>query len=156
MSFVIALSVPHQVSVSNCKVYIAPGLRETLVDFDAVIRKAKVIVTTVDDATAFIVHDVKEPSTAVLWNASLIGGVICTWQLLRLGFGPSRTFHAALSSRRLIYMTDNFLAESPRMASALADKICFPQSKWKLTNDVVFRWSCWKGENCCSWPLCKH
>ena len=81
---------PTEVSITDCKIYVAPGLQATLPGFDAVKAQARLAVANVDEASAFIVKDISKPSTAVLWAAMLIGGTICTWQIVKSGFGPSR------------------------------------------------------------------
>ena len=132
---------PAAVSITDCSIYLAPGLQPTLDEFDTIMARAKLTTASVREVSVFIVRDVAEPPAAVLWNAALVGGKICTWARVKTGnSGPVRVFKAALDSRRLLYMTDSFLAECPRLASTLVDRSTAfgRRSKWRFTNDMQY------------------
>ena len=57
----------------------------------------------------FIVKNVANVPMRVLWNAALCGGVICGPEYVIHGDGPCMTYHAALGTQRLLWMTDRFV-----------------------------------------------
>jgi len=105
------------------------------------------------DASLFVVRDLTVISNRILWNASLIGGTVCTWDFIRLNAasGPSITYHAALASRRFIYMTDAFIISHERLCDLITRRmVSFPGCKWKMLSDAVdFRRRAMQNQNLC-------
>ena len=75
------------------------------------------------DATVFVVRDMGCVPTGVPWRAVLVGGVVCTWAVVRDKCGPALAFLPALGARRLIWITDAFVAGHPKLVSMLAERL---------------------------------
>ena len=86
-------------------------------------QTAKVQTTNATAASVFIVMDLADLSLAVKWNAVLAGGMVCTWSFVRECTGPTLAYHAALQVRRIIWMTDLFLAEHARIAETIVERM---------------------------------
>ena len=130
---------PSKITVSNCTVYIAPDVLVTAATIATQADKATLTMANVGKASVFVVKEVDQPPKAVLWNAGLIGGTICTWSLVETGSGPARVLQAALNTRRLIYMTDMFLAACPGLSTMLVNRTgSHAGSKWRFTNDLAY------------------
>ena len=130
---------PPEIKVTNCKVYVAPDVPVTAATVAAKAREANLTQSTAADASVFVVKEVQQPPKSVLWNAALIGGTICTWDRVVAATGPAQVYKAALSSQRIVYMTDAFLAECPRIASLMVARAGrHPGRKWRFTNDLAY------------------
>ncbi len=68
------------------------------------------------DAAVFFVQKMDNIPTNIQWNAMLAGGVICAPEHLETGRGPLQTLHGAMSSKRILWMTDGFIQQWPVVA----------------------------------------
>ncbi len=89
------------------------------------------------DATVFVVRDLANIPARILWIVILVGGTVCNWDFLAHdGRGASITYHAALASRRLVYMTDAFVEAHPRLCELIAKLMgSFAGCKWRMARD---------------------
>ena len=66
----------------------------------------------------FLVADVTNPPTETLWNAILCGGSIVNVNFVSQGeAGVCQSFHPALASHRIIWMTQNFVQQHDSFAT---------------------------------------
>ena len=122
-----------------------PDVPVTAATINAKAREANLTLSTAAEASVFVVKEVQQPSKSVLWNVALIGGTICTWDRVMTSTGPTIVYKAMLSSQKIVYMSDAFLAECPRISAlmvALAGS--HPGCKWKFTNDLEFDDQSWQ------------
>lgn len=133
-----AAAGPPEITIANCNVYVAPDVPVTAETVAAKAREANFTRSTAADASVFVVKEIQQPAKSVVWHAALIGGAVCTWDRVMAGIGPAVVYKAALSSKRIVYMTDAFLAECPRIAALIVDRAGRHSGcKWKFTNDLV-------------------
>ena len=130
---------PAKITISCCTVYIAPDVLVTKAAVAAKACESTLTVSNTGQASVFVVKELDQPSAAVLWNAVLIGGTICTWSLVATGSGPARVLQAALCFKRIVYMTDAFLAECPRLGALIVARAeSHVGCKWRFTNDLAY------------------
>ncbi|CAK0890745.1 unnamed protein product [Prorocentrum cordatum] len=133
-----AAAGPPDITIADSNIYVAPDAPVTAAVVAAKAREANFTRTTASEASIFVVKEVQQPAKSVLWNAALIGGAVCTWERVVAGAGPVVVCRAALSSHRIVYMSDAFLAECPRLAALIVDRAgSRAVSKWKFTSDLV-------------------
>jgi len=68
------------------------------------------------DAAVFFVQEMDKIPINIQWNAMLAGGVICVPEHLETGRGPLQTLHCAMSSKRILWLTDGFIQQWPLVA----------------------------------------
>ncbi|CAK0839732.1 unnamed protein product [Prorocentrum cordatum] len=133
-----AAAGPPDITIADGNIYVAPDVPVTAAVAAAKAREANFTRTTASEASVFVVKEVQQPAKSVLWNAALIGGAVCTWERAVAGAGPVAVCRAALSSHGIVYMSDAFLAECPRLAALIVDRAgSHAVSKWKFTSDLV-------------------
>ena len=136
---------PPEITITNCKVYVAPDVPVTAATINAKAREANLALSTAAEASVFVVKEVQQPSKSVLWNVALIGGTICTWDRVMTSTGPTLVYKAMLSSQKIVYMSDAFLAECPRISALMVARAgSHPGCKWKFTNDLEFDDQSWQ------------
>ncbi|CAK0821055.1 unnamed protein product, partial [Prorocentrum cordatum] len=134
-----AAAGPPDITIADSNIYVAPDAPVTAAVVAAKAREANFTRATASEASIFVVKEVQQPAKSVLWNAALIGGAVCTWERVVAGAGPVAVYRAALSSHRIVYMSDAFLAECPRLAALIVDRAgSHAASKWKFTSDLVY------------------
>jgi len=69
-----------------------------------------------ENADAFLLPNVLQPRKSVLLNAALSGSVLFSPSSVVLGTGPRVGYHRALSRRRTVWFSEEFLHLHQKMA----------------------------------------
>ena len=81
------------------------------------------VTSDASSATVFVVVNIDRPKPVHRWNSALVGGVMCEWSALRHGEGPILQLHAALRTRRSLWMSNDFLTTNHRIATTIVDRM---------------------------------
>ena len=119
-------------SLENQRIYFDGGT-DGLEEMRSVMQRQNMTrADTLHDADVFVVPDMQNTATHILWEASLIGGVVTTYNFLRFGSGPSWVFKPALRARRFIWFTRQFLRRHQQYAEAIAHRMgSYPSCAWR-------------------------
>ena len=92
-------------------------------------------------ASCWVVENVSRATEAVLWTASLQGGLLVDLVFLRSGGaqGVAMVFQAANNVKRAILVSPEFRAVEPRLAEIVEHACAAASSKWILVPD----WETW-------------
>ena len=84
-------------------------------------------------ADVLVVSDMAAIPVRLEWLAVLGGHTICTWDFVCTGRGPSLTYKAATSTRRLVWFSDSDIAaNSARVKLIVKNLATLKHSKWRL------------------------
>ncbi len=106
---------------------------------DNLMREAGLIRTArPQDASIFFVNNMVGMPKHITWNAVLCGGVVCPLQRLTNRCGPMLCYKSALRSRRLVFMTDAFIAAHGNLCTLLLHRLSVTKPcNWRFTEDIV-------------------
>ena len=85
----------------------------------------------------FVLKSLENIPTSVSWNAGLCRGIVCGPDFVISGSGPCITYHAALKSQRLLWMTDGFIQAHGRLANATIERILVQDGPVDFCNKYI-------------------
>lgn len=123
--------LPIEILIQDKKFYVAADAPRS------VLEKHVAMHTAVEQADAFVVNDITSVDEIVLWNAFLSGGLVISLQALSFLEGPAVKYKSALSIRRTVFMSPDFQALSPQLATSISYRAKNEaQSKWKMVTEL--------------------
>ena len=107
---------------------------QTLALRSAARRHGARVVDRRSDAQIFVMGDVGNPGQKARWAAALYGATLVSAQLMLSAGqeGPYISFKAAVTTRRLIWMSEGFKRRHPIVSGIIIEAAASPRSCWQL------------------------
>ena len=88
-----------------------------------------------ENVDAFLLPNVLQPLKSVLLNVALSGSVLFSPSSVVLGTGPRVGYHRALSRRRTVWFSEEFLHLHPKMARVFVARMGAGPHRWTVVTD---------------------
>jgi uncharacterized protein YfiM (DUF2279 family) len=88
-----------------------------------------------ENVDAFLLPNAPQPRKSVLLNVALSGSVLFSPSSVVLGTGPRVGYHRALSRRRTVWFSEEFLHLHPKLARVFLSRMGASSHRWSVVTD---------------------
>jgi hypothetical protein len=132
----VALASPTLPEMNGKNIFIDAGVRMNKDLLDQSLQKHQLRVCSLrEHAGVFLLNDPSKPGQRCLWNAMLGGGVLMSPSFFATGTGPLITYKKAMSTKRVVFITDQFTVDHPRLLAIMTARLRETSCKWRLEVD---------------------